>query len=125
MNCCLIFKIIHNFTTFLINSALLSHFAWLSLNSRKAIAAEKGATPSQLALAWLLAQGEDIIPIPGTKQRKYLEENVAATEVQLTTDDLNRIEVVAPKGVAAGERYPADIRSLQEALTNSRRSQPN
>ncbi|MEH2271319.1 MAG: aldo/keto reductase [Nostoc sp.] len=91
----------------------------------KAIAAEKGATPSQLALAWLLAQGEDIIPIPGTKQRKYLEENVAATEVHLTTDDLNRIEAVAPKGVAAGDRYPTDIRSLQEALTNSRRSQPN
>jgi aryl-alcohol dehydrogenase-like predicted oxidoreductase len=68
----------------------------------KTIATEKGATPSQLALAWLLAQGEDIVPIPGTKQRKYLEENVAATDIHLTADDLNRIEAVAPKGIAAG-----------------------
>ncbi len=64
----------------------------------KAIATEKGVTPSQLALAWLLSQGEDIVPIPGTKRRKYLEENVAATEIQLTSDDLKRIESVAPKG---------------------------
>jgi aryl-alcohol dehydrogenase-like predicted oxidoreductase len=87
----------------------------------KAIAAEKGATPSQLALAWLLAQGEDIVPIPGTKQRKYLEENVAATDIHLTADDLKRIEAVAPKGVAAGDRYPADVTSLQQTLTNSKR----
>jgi len=72
----------------------------------KVIAAEKEATPSQLALAWLLAQGEDIAPIPGTKRRKYLEENVAATNIRLTVDDLNQIEAVAPKGVAAGDRYP-------------------
>lgn len=72
----------------------------------KAIATEKGVTPSQLALAWLLAQGEDIVPIPGTKRRKYLEENVAATEITLSPDDLRRIEEVAPKGVAAGDRYP-------------------
>ncbi len=87
----------------------------------KAIAAEKGATPSQLALAWLLAQGEDIVPIPGTKQRKYLEENVAATDIHLTADDLKRIEAVAPKGVAAGDRYPADVTALQQTLTNSKR----
>ncbi|QKQ77206.1 aldo/keto reductase [Nostoc sp. TCL240-02] len=72
----------------------------------KAIATEKGITASQLALAWLLAQGEDIVPIPGTKRRTYLEENVAATEITLTEQELNRLEAVAPKGVAAGERYP-------------------
>ena len=70
------------------------------------IAAEKRCTPSQLALAWVLAQGNDIVPIPGTKRRKYLEENVAALEVRLTADDLRRIDEVAPKGVAAGPRYP-------------------
>jgi aryl-alcohol dehydrogenase-like predicted oxidoreductase len=71
----------------------------------RAIAQEKGATPSQLALAWLLAQGDDIVPIPGTKRRQYLEENVGATEITLTADDLQRIDAVAPKGVAAGDRY--------------------
>ena len=70
------------------------------------IAREKGVEPSQLALAWLLHQGNDIVPIPGTKRRKYLEENAAATEVELTNDDLSRIDEAAPKGVAAGERYP-------------------
>jgi len=73
----------------------------------KVIASEKGITPGQLALAWLLAQGEDIVPIPGTKRRSYLEENLAATNVTLTAEDLSRIDAVAPKGVAAGERYPA------------------
>ncbi len=76
------------------------------VNQVKAIAAEKGATPSQLALAWLLAQGNDIVPIPGTKRRRYLEENVGATEITLTPNDLRRIEEVAPKGFAAGDRYP-------------------
>ena len=71
------------------------------------IAAEKRCTPSQLALAWLLARGREIVPIPGTKQRKYLEENVGALRVRLTPEDLRRIEEVAPRGVAAGERYPA------------------
>jgi aryl-alcohol dehydrogenase-like predicted oxidoreductase len=69
------------------------------------IAAKKGCTPSQLALAWVLAQGDDMVPIPGTKRRKYLEENVAAVDVQLTAADLAEIEAVAPKGVAAGDRY--------------------
>jgi aryl-alcohol dehydrogenase-like predicted oxidoreductase len=72
----------------------------------KEIADEKGVTPSQLALAWLLHQGEDIVPIPGTKRRKYLEENVAAVEIRLTDEDLRRIEEAAPKGAASGERYP-------------------
>ncbi|MEP0960065.1 aldo/keto reductase [Microcoleus sp. FACHB-1515] len=71
----------------------------------KAIASEKGVTPSQLALAWLLAQGDDIVPIPGTKRRRYLEENIAATEITLTEGELSRIEAVVPKGIAAGSRY--------------------
>ncbi|AFZ15046.1 Pyridoxine 4-dehydrogenase [Crinalium epipsammum PCC 9333] len=71
-----------------------------------AIASFKGVTPSQLALAWLLAQGEDIVPIPGTKRRTYLEENIGAIEISLTQEELSRIEQVAPKGVAAGDRYP-------------------
>ena len=70
------------------------------------IAKEKKCTPSQLALAWLLAQGSDIIPIPGTKRRKYLEENVGALKVKLTPEDLRRIDEVAPHGAAAGTRYP-------------------
>jgi aryl-alcohol dehydrogenase-like predicted oxidoreductase len=75
----------------------------------KAIAAEKGATASQLALAWVLAQGEDFVPIPGTKRRAYLEENVAAVDLKLSTEDLKRIDEVAPKGVASGDRYPASM----------------
>ncbi len=70
------------------------------------IAGEKGVEPSQLALAWLLHQGNDLVPIPGTKRRKYLEENAAATGVELTDEDLARIDEAAPKGVAAGDRYP-------------------
>ena len=69
------------------------------------IARRKKCTPAQLALAWLLAQGEDIVPIPGTKRRRYLEENVGALDVELTPADLEAIEEVAPKGVAAGDRY--------------------
>ncbi|HZC47070.1 MAG TPA: aldo/keto reductase, partial [Candidatus Acidoferrum sp.] len=71
----------------------------------KEIAAEKNITPSQLALAWVLAQGDDMVPIPGTKRRRYLEENVAAANIQLSKRDLARIEEVAPKGFAAGGRY--------------------
>jgi len=70
------------------------------------IAREKGATPSQLALAWLLAQGEDILPIPGTKHRSYLEENVEALSITLSKDDLARINEAMPPGAAAGSRYP-------------------
>jgi aryl-alcohol dehydrogenase-like predicted oxidoreductase len=79
------------------------------------IAAEKKVTPAQLALAWVLAQGEDIVPIPGTKRRKYLEENAGALDVQLTAEDLRRIDEVAPKGVAAGTRYPEAMMSLLSA----------
>ncbi|WP_222850339.1 aldo/keto reductase [Allosaccharopolyspora coralli] len=77
----------------------------------RAIAQRKGVTASQLALAWVLAQGEDIVPIPGTKRRTYLEDNVAASELSLTADELSAIDAVAPRGVAAGERYPAEAMS--------------
>jgi aryl-alcohol dehydrogenase-like predicted oxidoreductase len=70
------------------------------------MAAEKGCTSSQLALAWVLAQGSDVIPIPGTKRVSYLEQNVAALDVRLTAQDLERIDAVFPHGAAAGERYP-------------------
>lgn len=70
------------------------------------IAREKGATPSQVGLAWLLAQDESIVPIPGTKKRHYLEENLGALDVTLDPDDLRRIEAAFPFGAAAGERYP-------------------
>jgi aryl-alcohol dehydrogenase-like predicted oxidoreductase len=69
------------------------------------IAREKGCTPSQLTLAWLLAQGKDIVPIPGTKRRAFLEENARAVDIRLTAQDLKRIAQVAPKDVAAGARY--------------------
>jgi len=77
----------------------------------KAIAAEKGVTAGQLALAWLLAQGDDIVPIPGTKRRAYLEENIGATTTILTAKDLSRINAVAPQGIAAGDRYAAQAMS--------------
>src|ERR1700694_2126906 len=73
------------------------------------IAAEKGCTPGQLALAWVLAQGDDIVPIPGTKRRQYLEENVAALDVKLTKEDLQRIDEILPAGAAAGLRYPEEM----------------
>jgi aryl-alcohol dehydrogenase-like predicted oxidoreductase len=69
------------------------------------LAAAKGVTPSQLAIAWVLAQGDDVVPIPGTKRRRYLEENVVALEVEFTPEDLAAIEEVTPRGSAAGERY--------------------
>ncbi len=67
---------------------------------------EKGCQPAQLALAWVLAQGEDMVPIPGSSRKSHLEENVGALDVTLSSDDLARLDEVAPKGVAAGERYP-------------------
>ena len=73
------------------------------------VADEKGATPGQLALAWLLAQDEHIVPIPGTKRRKYLEENAGAADMDLTKEDLRRIEEAMPRGSAAGERYSEEM----------------
>jgi aryl-alcohol dehydrogenase-like predicted oxidoreductase len=76
------------------------------------IAREKRCTPAQLALAWVLAQGEDIVPIPGTKRRKYLQENTGALDVNLTSADLQRIDEVAPKDAFAGSRYPEAMMKL-------------
>ncbi|WP_040338356.1 aldo/keto reductase [Candidatus Blastococcus massiliensis] len=72
----------------------------------RAMAAEKGATAGQLALAWVMAQGDDVVPIPGTKRRSYLEENVGAAAIELTAEDLTRLEAIAPPGAAEGTRYP-------------------
>jgi aryl-alcohol dehydrogenase-like predicted oxidoreductase len=79
------------------------------------IAKEKGCQPSQLALAWVLAQGEDVVPIPGTKRRSYLEENIAATELEMGSEDLRRLNEVFPVGAASGERYPEHMMSLINA----------
>jgi len=76
------------------------------------IAKEKRCNPAQLALAWVLSQGTDIVPIPGTKRRKYLEENVAASELELSQEDLARLDEVFPKDAAAGQRYPEHVMAL-------------
>jgi len=76
------------------------------------MAREKDCAPSQLALAWVLAQGDDVVPIPGTKRREYLEENVGALQLELTIDDLRRLNDVFPTGAAAGERYPEHMMNL-------------
>jgi len=73
------------------------------------IAAEKGCTPAQLALAWVMSQGEDIVPIPGTKKRRYLEQNVGALDVELTRADMQRIDEALPAGAAIGARYPEEM----------------
>ena len=79
----------------------------------RAVAAEIGRTPAQVALAWLLAQGEDILPIPGTKRVRYLEENAAAADIRLTPEQQARLSKAVPPGAAAGERYPeAAMRSV-------------
>ena len=72
----------------------------------KALAAQKGCTPGQLALAWLLHQGENILPIPGTKQVRYIEENVGASEISLSANELLQLEIALPSGAVKGERYP-------------------
>ena len=76
------------------------------------IARDKKCQPSQLALAWVLAQGGDIVPIPGTKRRKYIEENAASVDLELTSDDMRRLNQVFPSGAASGERYPEQMMSL-------------
>jgi aryl-alcohol dehydrogenase-like predicted oxidoreductase len=85
------------------NLALVDHLT--------AIARPKGVTPGQLALAWVLSRGDDIVPIPGTKRRSFLEENVAAAAVTFTADELARIDAIAPMGAAAGTRYAAAMMS--------------
>jgi aryl-alcohol dehydrogenase-like predicted oxidoreductase len=81
------------------------------------MAAGKGCTAAQLALAWVLSRGEDIVPIPGTKRRKWLEENIAALDVTLTEEDRLRLEAIAPRGVAAGARYGEAMMSLLRKAT--------
>ena len=71
------------------------------------MAQAKGCTPAQLALAWVLAQGDDIVPIPGTKRRTYLDDNLGALDVTLSEIDLRRIDEILPPGAASGERYPS------------------
>jgi aryl-alcohol dehydrogenase-like predicted oxidoreductase len=73
------------------------------------LAADRGVTPAQLALAWVLAQGDDLVAIPGTKRRAYLDQNVAAADLVLTPDELRRLDELAPAGVAAGDRYPPEM----------------
>jgi aryl-alcohol dehydrogenase-like predicted oxidoreductase len=82
------------------------------VNQVQALAEKKGCTPGQLALAWVLSRGDDVVPIPGTKRRTYLEENVAALDVELTDSDLATLEEVFPIGAGAGDRYP-DMRSVE------------
>jgi len=89
---------------FVRNLALVSHI--------QELAAGKGCTPAQLALAWLLSRGADIVPIPGTKRRRYLEENLGALEVTLSPQELAAIDAIAPPGVAAGSRYPEAMMSM-------------
>ena len=72
----------------------------------EALAKEKGATPAQIALAWVMAKGEEIVPIPGTKRRTYLEENLAAAEIRLTAADVHHLDEAVPRGATAGARYP-------------------
>jgi aryl-alcohol dehydrogenase-like predicted oxidoreductase len=81
------------------------------VNRIRELAKERGVTPAQLALAWVMARGSDFVPIPGTKRRKYLEENAGASSIKLTPSELAQIDHVAPKGVATGDRY-ADMRSV-------------
>ncbi len=76
------------------------------------LAKAKGCTPAQLALAWVLAQGKDIVPIPGTKRRRTLEENLGALDIELTAEDLTHVQAVLPKGAAAGARYPETMMKL-------------
>ncbi len=78
----------------------------------RAIADQKNCTPAQLAIAWLLHQGNDIVPIPGTKRVSYLLENLGALEIELTTDELDRIDAIVPKGAASGDRYPAALMQM-------------
>jgi len=87
----------------------------------KELAEAKGCSAGQLAVAWLEAQGDDVVPIPGTKRRRYLEENVAALSLTLSPDDLARIEAVSPRGIAAGERYAASAVGAVTGTTPPRR----
>ena len=75
----------------------------------RGIAARKGITSGQLALAWVLSRGDDIVPIPGTKRRNYLEENIAADSVEISAAEMAEIDEALPRGAASGDRYPASM----------------
>jgi aryl-alcohol dehydrogenase-like predicted oxidoreductase len=91
-------------------TAMQSEYSYLELVKKiETLAATKGCTASQLALAWVMAQGEYIFPIPGTKKVRYLEENIGAVNVELSAKDLEEVGQIAPKGIAAGLRYPANF----------------
>lgn len=82
----------------------------------KAIAERKGVKPGQLALAWVLSKGDDVVPIPGTKRRTYLEENAAAVAIRLTPDDVADLEAAVPQNEIAGERYaPANLKAIDRS----------
>jgi aryl-alcohol dehydrogenase-like predicted oxidoreductase len=81
------------------------------LEGIEGVARDEGVTPAQVALAWVMAQGDDVVPIPGTKRRRYLEENVAAAAIELTADDMRRLDEAAPVGATAGDRY-ADMSNI-------------
>ncbi len=85
----------------------------------KQMANEKKCTPAQLALAWVMAQGQDVVPIPGTKRRSYLEQNIKALDVELTSQDLAQLDKIAPKGIAAGSRYPQENYSYGDSPQKS------
>jgi aryl-alcohol dehydrogenase-like predicted oxidoreductase len=76
------------------------------------MASKKGCTTSQLALAWVLSKGDFIFPIPGTKRLKYLEENIKSTLISFSKDELDALDIIAPKGVASGMRYPEAMMKL-------------
>ena len=75
----------------------------------KALAEEIGASPAQVAIAWLLAQGSDVVPIPGARKVRHLEDNVSALDIELTAEQIARLDTAAPVGAAVGERYPAAL----------------
>lgn len=79
------------------------------------LAGRKKCTPAQLALAWVLSRGQDVVPIPGTKRRTHLDDNLGALEVKLTAQDLADLEAIAPVGVASGDRYPASMQALTQS----------
>ena len=90
-----------------------SHYWWNRQLAERVqeLAAEKGCTPAQLGLAWVLSRGDDVVPIPGTKRRTYLEQNAAASDLELTNAELERLDEAFPPGAAAGDRY-ADMSSI-------------
>ena len=97
---------------FIAHTLRLDWQTWIDQFIAPAIAKDRNCTPAQLALAWVLAQSDRIVPIPGTKRRKYLDENIGALRVQLTADELARIEKAFPRSSVSGERYMPAMMAL-------------